>query len=393
MKYLMFIVSLVIVIPVYATAQKAEFGVASFYADNLEGKETALGDVYDSRKMVCAHKKYPYGTMLRVTRMDNNKSVVVKVIDRGPWVKGRVVDLSKAAAEKIGLVHDGIAEVKVEVVKQRTKKKDVKPTSTSATSTSSSDNVIPAEYADLTDKGAKVEKKETAKEEKLEPKNITLVQHSETVKGEEIRKGAFFDEGYFQLALDDSDEKGNYTVQVFSTNDFGKVLEQVVSLQSQWFKKILMSVEQKGKEVNYKLMLSSFSTQKTADVYNKNLAKRYKINGFVTSFKAPKSYSDMTVKGSVAPGLYQAEVLKSPGKGYGVQVGSFKDYNNLGKAITQYREKGVQTVLVNIHYQNGSTTPLKKLILGWFEDEDAAKTYKATLAKKYKVKGFVCAIE
>ena len=97
-----------------------EWGIASYYHDSFHGKETAYGVKYDKKAMTAAHRELPYGTMVRVTRLDNNKSVVVKVTDKGPYKRGRVIDLSRTAAEQIGLIRDGLTEVKLEVVKRGT---------------------------------------------------------------------------------------------------------------------------------------------------------------------------------------------------------------------------------------------------------------------------------
>ncbi len=93
-----------------------EAGTALYYADYLEGRRTASGEVFSQAEMTCAHKSYPFGTWLRVTRLDNQRSVTVKVNDRGPFCDGCVVDLSKAAAAQIDLLQAGRAEVKVEAL-------------------------------------------------------------------------------------------------------------------------------------------------------------------------------------------------------------------------------------------------------------------------------------
>ncbi|MEM6343322.1 MAG: septal ring lytic transglycosylase RlpA family protein [Bacteroidota bacterium] len=95
---------------------QTESGEASYYADSFQGKPTASGEPYDRNKLTAAHRTLPFGTRLKVTRTDNGKSVVVKVNDRGPHKAGRVVDLSYAAAAQVGLVRDGVAPVKIEVV-------------------------------------------------------------------------------------------------------------------------------------------------------------------------------------------------------------------------------------------------------------------------------------
>lgn len=101
-------------------AQAPEYGYAIYYADYFQGKRTANGEIYDKYALTCAHKVHPFGTLLKVTRTDNFKSVVVRVNDRGPYNPGCVIDLSWAAADQIGLLLDGKAEVKVEVVNSGT---------------------------------------------------------------------------------------------------------------------------------------------------------------------------------------------------------------------------------------------------------------------------------
>jgi rare lipoprotein A len=99
-----------------ANAAKVEVGDAVYYADYLEGRTTALGEVYRKNAYTAAHRTYAKGTLIEVTRLDNGKSVVVRVNDRGPYSQGVVVDVSKAAAMALGLLRDGRARVKVEAV-------------------------------------------------------------------------------------------------------------------------------------------------------------------------------------------------------------------------------------------------------------------------------------
>ncbi|MDN3643593.1 septal ring lytic transglycosylase RlpA family protein [Lutimonas halocynthiae] len=94
-------------------AQHTETGLASFYSDNLQGRMTANGDVYDKMKMTAAHRTLAFNTKIKVTNLENKKSVVVIINDRGPFVEGRILDLSRAAAEKLGFVDKGVVKVKV----------------------------------------------------------------------------------------------------------------------------------------------------------------------------------------------------------------------------------------------------------------------------------------
>lgn len=92
----------------------AEEGTASYYADSLDGNPTASGEPYNRKAMTAAHRTLPFGTTVKVTNLSNDKSVVVRINDRGPHTKNRVIDLSAAAAEKLGLLDSGTARVRIE---------------------------------------------------------------------------------------------------------------------------------------------------------------------------------------------------------------------------------------------------------------------------------------
>ena len=105
----------------YASGEKAEIGLkikgeASYYGPGFHGKQTASGEIFDQDDYTCAHKSLPFGTKLKVVRVDNGSSVVVRVNDRGPYVDGRILDLSVAAGKQIGLDKVGHAEVVATVV-------------------------------------------------------------------------------------------------------------------------------------------------------------------------------------------------------------------------------------------------------------------------------------
>jgi len=97
-----------------------EKGKASYYSQRLHGARMSDGSKYHRDSMTCAHRRYPLGTMLKVTNLSNGKSVVVKVTDRGPHARGRIIDLSYAAAKEINMIAAGIATVRVEPYKEHT---------------------------------------------------------------------------------------------------------------------------------------------------------------------------------------------------------------------------------------------------------------------------------
>jgi len=91
-----------------------EVGLASYYGAEFQGRRTASGARYDAHALTCAHPTAPFGARLRVTDLETGRSVVVTVNDRGPHVQGRIVDLSLAAARKLGMVERGLVRVRVE---------------------------------------------------------------------------------------------------------------------------------------------------------------------------------------------------------------------------------------------------------------------------------------
>jgi rare lipoprotein A len=100
----------------YESYHKTGFGIASWYGPDFHGKPTSSGEIYDMNRLTCAHREYPFGTKLRVTNVSNSKSVNCTVNDRGPFVSGRDLDLSYAAAKEIGLIGQGTTEVRIEYI-------------------------------------------------------------------------------------------------------------------------------------------------------------------------------------------------------------------------------------------------------------------------------------
>lgn len=93
-----------------------QYGKASFYGDTFQGRTTASGEVYDHNKLTAAHLSLPFGAMVKVTNLSNNKTTTVRINDRGPFVEGRVIDLSKRAAQQLDFITLGVVDVRVEVV-------------------------------------------------------------------------------------------------------------------------------------------------------------------------------------------------------------------------------------------------------------------------------------
>jgi len=95
---------------------KVQEGIASFYGDGFNGKTTANGETFDMYKFTAAHRTLPLGTKVKVKNLENNRSIVLRINDRGPYVDGRIIDVSYAAAKQLGFVESGTARVRIEVL-------------------------------------------------------------------------------------------------------------------------------------------------------------------------------------------------------------------------------------------------------------------------------------
>jgi rare lipoprotein A len=115
MKFLTVLIAFACILLFQVSSAQVQSGKASFYADKFEGTSTASGEKYKHSKLTAAHKTLPFGTKVRVTNLANDKSVEVTINDRGPYVEERIIDLSRAAAEELGFVNNGLADVRIEV--------------------------------------------------------------------------------------------------------------------------------------------------------------------------------------------------------------------------------------------------------------------------------------
>ncbi len=94
-----------------------ERGKASWYGPGFQGERTASGEIYDQKKMTAAHRKLPFGTEVLVTNLENGKKVKVEINDRGPYARGRIIDVSKEAGKKLDILSDGTARVRIEAAR------------------------------------------------------------------------------------------------------------------------------------------------------------------------------------------------------------------------------------------------------------------------------------
>ena len=105
--------AIIALLPICINAQVGyvQEGNASYYGDNFEGRVTASGERYSHLKATCAHVSIPFGSLVKITNLDNNQTAIARVNDRGPFVPDRIIDVSKSVAERLGMIGTGIARV------------------------------------------------------------------------------------------------------------------------------------------------------------------------------------------------------------------------------------------------------------------------------------------
>ncbi|MCB0621244.1 MAG: septal ring lytic transglycosylase RlpA family protein [Saprospiraceae bacterium] len=291
MKTLLRVASLGCLLVVSLALKAQEYGLASFYSDKFHGKPTASGELYDMNKLTAAHKTLPYGTIIEVTRLDNKKSVRVRVNDRGPYISGRVVDVSKKAAERLDLVADGTARVKVEVVERMTEPETPsEPVTSTSPAAKKEENTKAAEpkkeekVASASKTEAKPAQAETRTEAKpANPSPATPSRAGDAVPSafELVTLQNYTPYGLYKIELRRPAKEG-FGVQVASLSNYDNAMREVADLQGSWFDNVLLSIEPDGSgQAVYKIILGPFATRASAENYKKNLKKKNKREGFV----------------------------------------------------------------------------------------------------------------
>ncbi|MEO0340483.1 MAG: septal ring lytic transglycosylase RlpA family protein [Bacteroidota bacterium] len=228
-------------------AQYAEVGYATYYADYLIGNPTAHGEVYFAEQFTCAHKRHPAGTLLKVSRVDDGRSVTVRVNDKGPFKDGYVVDLSKVAGKYIGLDLDGKAKVRLEVVGY------------------SERNPFPADYRpeqNLTARGFSNPQDYSQDPTSYDQINNTINSNSPIQR--------------LQAGL------GGFGIQIASYSLEENATRQIKALQEKGVQNLyIKEVETNYTGVMYKLIVARFATREAANQQLQYL-RQQSLNGFVT---------------------------------------------------------------------------------------------------------------
>ncbi|MGK0390847.1 MAG: rare lipoprotein A [Maribacter sp.] len=399
-----------------AQKTKTEYGLASVYSDEYASSKMASGENYNPDNHTAAHKSLPFGSIVKVSNMENGKSIRVKINDRGPFIRGYVIELSSAAAD-ILKIEGSRAKVKLEIEKEgerptnseldeyddyvdedakspfaddepaegenflveddakKDKSKDDKPTTYENetelfTEKKDGDNGVdlktenPAKDVAMTAKGGDVKK--IIKEVKKPSSNSGEL---ETLK----------DVGYKNYDLYKTStfipKASGYGVQVGTYHNLQNVLKLTAKLQENWFSNIMLTRETTGGKLIYKVIIGPFEERESANSYKKSAAKKG-VKGFVVAVQPSKSRE-----------VYQIKAVRPAKTGYAVQIMNLTDADNVILEIDKLKERWFKNILVNVVLGKDGET-YYKIILGPLPDRKRANSYKESLAGK-KLSGFV----
>ncbi len=205
-------------------------GIASFYADKFEGRTTANGEIYYHAKKTAAHRTLPFGSVVKVTNLENSKYAVVRINDRGPFVDNRIIDLSKSIAQELGFVEKGLAKVKIELI---------------------------ASTDDLPDSKS------------LEKKNL---QNKE----------------YYKINVDVVSPSGK-GVQIGSYKDDENVFRLVESLKKKYNEEVFIEVAIIKKQKVYRIILGNYNSNAQLNSLKNKLSKEYP-DSFIVTFKTNNAF-------------------------------------------------------------------------------------------------------
>lgn len=374
---------------------QVEYGLATVYADKFHGRRTAYGFTYDKNKLTAAHKKHPAGTRLRVTRTDNGKSVVVTVNDEGPFTVGHIIDLSRAAAERLDMIELGVANVKVEVVgkenltspgsreadsappvanrqQEETQRSTQDPPVQTYETPPKQDRQTAAnsqtrESSSSSNTATNVDRIPTTTEE---PESIEVTPKS--ADQAELAGKEYSKYGLHKIKV--SQPTPGFGVQVMALNTYESVFPQIAKYQSRGFKDIYLNIDPSNAIYPYKLILGMFEEEASAKKYSNDLRTKYGVKGFVVG----NEYNSY---------FFRINLLKPEMEGYGVQVMSLSSYENVLEQLADYEKRGFNNIYINVEQGQGRSN--YKIILGMFDNSDSANRYKNDLKRKYSVNGFV----
>jgi len=230
----------------------SEKGLASYYNNSFHGRKTASGEKYDKNKLTAAHKTLPFGTKVKVVNVSNGKSVTVRINDRGPYIKGRIIELSRKAAEQVGMIKKGTATVKITIIGKTSSK------------TSKSKTKSKSKAKSKSTKKSKSNSKDKKKSSSDKKPNLV-------VEAQKMETGGFYKMQVLKIKPE------GFGVQVAGYTDYQSVVQQLAVFQENWFKGATVFVDELNGKPYYKIILGPMNTKAEASSYCESIKKKYNI--------------------------------------------------------------------------------------------------------------------
>lgn len=226
---------------------QVQTGKASFYADKFEGRPTASGEIYKHNLSTAAHRKLPFGTKVKVTNLKNNKTAIVKINDRGPFIRGRIIDLSRSVAQSLNILDSGVTDVRIEVL-------DVNTPTSSPTAEYTSERI-------------------SDREERIE-ESTSKVDNDKPVYNPESKTASTEIKEFYELNIDEI-TPDYYGVQIASFQESDNLLRLSNRLKVSYNSKVLIQVKSfEGKKV-YTVILGQFNNRRAAENFRNKLQDKY----------------------------------------------------------------------------------------------------------------------
>ncbi len=342
---------------------QSEVGLARYYSDALQGQRTAYGEIYDRAQFTCNHIRYPQGTLLNVTRLDNNKSVVVRVNDRGPFRNdGSIIDVSMAAASALDLTRDGYAQVKVEYY-------GFGDNNVAASNYNTMNGASSNSFAyDRIFNGAGSSSDPRPSEYNAPNPSSYNSGYSNGTPGSTYSSGS---------NSNSSNNGYNNGYNNYPTNS---------------------GTAPKGGSVSYGPVPPSYDRRNTPPAGNSNYgAPNNNYNNAPNSYNNPNVPSEYSFNGNSNPNPGAVAPAAMPsvralnqvaGSGYTVQVGSYSRADNASREVSNATSKGLNDVFL-AESPAGSGVIVYKLMIGKFATREEAIAHAAYLKKQFLYNGFV----
>lgn len=239
-----FILGLALVLSQMGFSQTQK-GKASFYADKFEGRPTASGEIYKHNLSTAAHRKLPFGSKVKVTNLENNRTAIVTINDRGPFIRGRIIDLSRSVAESLDILNNGVTDVEIEVLDGNVE----------ASNTAEYESKPPVE-----------------KEEKEDVRKVIKETNSENF--ESSSKNTLEEREFYEVSVNEV-SPDFFGVQIASFRESDNLLRLANRLKVSYKSEVLIQIKTIDETKVYTVILGEFRNRRSAENFKEKMLDKY----------------------------------------------------------------------------------------------------------------------